>query len=116
MLVKRVIRINNPLLQSIRNNSRLILLIAINEKKREIYERRKRLLLDSEENLIPINQLGEKILFLYKKLGNEWWKLERSLKKSILICSLCSSSIKNMVYNHEKCEWFCEDCNLKLVE
>lgn len=115
MPINRVIKVDDPFLSSIRNNLRSIFLNAINEKKRKLYNKRKILLLDNNGLRVPINNLDKDTLLLYKELGNKWWELERMLRKSILICSLCNSSKKNMIYNQERNEWFCEECNLKLI-
>ncbi len=115
MRISRAIRISEPLLCAIRNNFRALFLSAINDRKRQLYNRRKGLRFNGKGVNIPIVQLDNNTLVLYEELGNRWWELERSLRRSILICPLCNSSKKNMIYNIDKNAWFCEDCNPRLI-
>lgn len=116
MPIKRIVSIHNTVLRTIRNNLRLLFISAITAEQRVIYNKRRNLLIDNKGNHISVSQLDKEAFCLYKELYNQWWELERSLRKSILKCSLCGSSTEDMIFNHEKSEWFCEVCNLRLIE
>ena len=116
MPVKRVVSIKNTFLQTIRNNFRLIFINATATELGVIHSKQRDLLKDNKGNHISVSQLSKGTLRLYKELDNQWWVLERALRRSILKCSLCGSSTEDMIFNHEKSEWFCEVCNLRLIE
>lgn len=116
MLVKRIVSIHNTVLQTIRNNLRLVFVYAATTKQRVIYNNIRDLLIGNNGYRISDSQLDKDTHRLYNELYNQWWELERSLRKSILKCSLCGSSTEDMIFNREKSEWFCEVCNLRLIE
>ncbi len=106
-----VIKISNPFLKLVRDNLRALILSAINDKKGKLYNRRKNLLFNEKGVKILVSDLGPQDLALYEELGEEWWELERRLRRSILLCPLCNSTRKNMVYNPKEDAWFCVECN-----
>jgi len=95
MKKKRTIRITHPQLVRIRNALREIIIYAQLRRSQEIHKEEEDLDIDSLE---------------YRRLSNEWNILQRALKNSICICSVCRAHEKNMTYNPHLNVWFCEEC------
>ncbi len=81
MKSKRTISIKDPQLRIVRNNLRSIIISAASVKKSES--------LKAENN--------DESMF---------WEIERPLRTSILLCSACFQSDKNMNYNPVRRIWY----------
>lgn len=96
---KRTIALKDPLLIKIRNNIRDLIESAIITQKKEIRNKKTKIIGRSPEE-------QEK----FRKLDKDWWDIENSLRASIIKCPACFSSKKDMTYNPNTKMWYCTSC------
>ena len=110
MKKKRTIVIKDSFLRRIRNNLRSLLIQACGDKQRKLQE--------EEEKIKQIPDYYKKhpsdLINQVKLLNNQYWKIERSLRASILLCPACFQTDKDMTYNPARKEWYCTECYTKL--
>ena len=100
----RTIIIEDPRLQKIRNNLRLIILHACLDRKKEIREQEHNLTFNRNGGHVKASEETTKKI---QDLNDEWWEIERSLRSSIVKCPICSKHDKDMIYHKKSKTWFC---------
>jgi len=110
---KRVIRIQNPKLQKIRNEFRKLFDCWLDDEIYRIDEEMDSLKIDSEGRRVAIVDRDAETLKKYRKLQETVANLTALGNQSILRCHTCGRTDKDMQYNKGAMEWFCLDCTEK---
>ena len=105
---KRVIQIQDPRLQKIRNEFRKLLLAWKNDLIRKLEEQRRALNIDPDGKLII--DMDEATLKKFYALQDTVANIKAFARQSILRCHTCGRTDKDMQYNKGAREWFCPDC------
>jgi len=101
---ERAVVIKNARLAKIRNNLRLIIFYAVQDKLQAIKALR------DPYRRIDNDKLSEFESIESTKLDEEMWNLKEALLRSICVCYTCSIKDKDMVYNPILKAWNCVDC------
>ncbi|MHA1106003.1 MAG: hypothetical protein ACTSPN_09845, partial [Promethearchaeota archaeon] len=102
---KRIIRIQDPKLQKIRNEFRKLLLAWKNDVIRKLEEQRRALNIDPDGKLII--DMDEATLKKFHELQETVANIRAWASQSILRCRTCGQTDKDMQYNKGSREWFC---------
>ncbi|MHA1704110.1 MAG: hypothetical protein ACTSXH_16905 [Promethearchaeota archaeon] len=105
---KRIIRIQDPKLQKIRNEFRKLLLAWKNDVIRKLEEQRRALNIDPDGKLII--DMDEATLKKFHELQETVANIRAWASQSILRCRTCGQTDKDMQYNKGSREWFCSEC------
>ncbi len=110
MKKKRTIILRTPEMRKIRDNLRSLIL----KVNRTIQHK-----INSEIEKIKTHpdyfkDHPPELLNRVKELNIQFWKIERPLRASILLCPACFQSDKDMTYNPVLKTWYCIDCYAKL--
>ncbi|MFX1490265.1 MAG: hypothetical protein ACFFBI_14030 [Promethearchaeota archaeon] len=113
---KRTIAIKDLRLRKIRNNLRSLLLTACRSIQYELIDEKReitKLIIEGRENpgnITNMNILREQRREIEKKVQ----VMDNWIDASIVFCSICGKSNKNMTYNPFREKWYCTECYDKL--
>lgn len=103
----RTISIEDPKLQKIRNDLRLIILKECAKRQMEISDQEHDLKHEKNGKYIKISDETSEIL---QQLNDKWWEIERPLRASIVKCPGCNKHNKDMTYHRKSRTWYCVQC------
>lgn len=103
MRTERLVEIKTPRFIKLRNELRSLLRLCMEDKVS--------LLRSESAHWRKINNLE-----LSRKLRQEIENLHSDFRRSICVCGFCGSIDKNMMFNLNKEQWFCIDCDLHFKE
>ena len=106
---KRIIRIQDPKLQKIRNEFRKLLLAWKNDLIRKLEEQRRALKIIEGKRVAIVDRDAE-TLKKYRALQETVANIRAWASQSILRCRTCGQTDKDMQYNKGSREWFCPEC------
>jgi len=106
---KRIIRIQDPRLQKIRNEFRKLLLAWKNDLIRKLEEQRRALKIIEGKRVAIVDRDAE-TLKKYYELQETVANIRAWASQSILRCRTCGQTDKDMQYNKGSREWFCSEC------
>ncbi len=107
---KRAIIIKSPKLQKIRNNLRNLIIQAYHTQWKEIHDKWRSFLVDSEGRRLSIRDFSPDVLEEFRDLQEKESQLSDSLDRSILMCVACGKADRDVVYNKAYDAWYCTEC------
>lgn len=110
---KRIIRIENPRLQKIRNEFRKLFLSWKNDIIRRLNKEMDSLMINEEGKRVGVLHMDGGTLKKFRELQETIADLTALGNQSILRCHTCGRTDKDMQYNKGAMEWFCLDCTEK---
>jgi len=110
---KRIIRIKNPRLQTIRNEFRKLFLGWKNDVIPRLNKEMALLMINEEGKRVGVMHMDEKILKKFRELQETVANLTALENQPILRYYTCGRTDKDMQYNKGTMEWFCLDCTEK---
>lgn len=103
---KRVHKLGNPRLRSVRYKFRVLFRLECKERKAEFDKKLEALRLGFSRSTLSYNEMFEKEKFYLKK--NE--ELSLLLMRSPLGCVWCGNQMEDLVFNPKRQCWFCTVC------
>lgn len=104
----RKIEIKNPKLQKIRDGFRELIGIACKEKEREINHKKWAITRNSDGTLRE--NISEEDWEKVGQLNADFWAIESSLRRSIILCSACGKLEGDRIYHPKSNNWHCPRC------